>query len=93
MNKAIELTSGDREAAHGDFQTNLKTVSAVTNELLKSRGVKLLPEDIALILAVVKLTRATGGGHYNADDYIDGCCYVAAMGEAALDRIIEHGGD
>ena len=42
--------------------------------------INLLPEDVANLMAILKVARSQAGEH-NVDDYIDACGYMAIAGE------------
>ena len=47
--------------------------------------INLLPEDVANMMALLKIARTQAGQH-NPDDYVDACGYSAIAGEIAGKR-------
>jgi hypothetical protein len=83
--KASELVGGERNETHGDMATNHSNIASMWNAYLKIRrnpGSPLDGEDVALMMALLKLAR-TQTGAFNADDHVDLCGYAAVAGEIA----------
>ena len=87
---AAGLVSGDRAAQHGDKLENHRDIAALWNAYLGWRlpeGATLTPQDVALMMALLKIARTKAGGH-NADDYVDLAGYAGVAGEIA-ERLTE----
>jgi len=54
LEEALRLTSGPRHEAYGSYETETKKIADAVNAL---RGTSLTPEDIPLIMIMVKLSR------------------------------------
>ncbi len=83
LNRARELTVGDRNEAYGPPWDNLndcaKLVSAYINGKYDS-DLQLTAEDVAHFMQLVKMAR-TFHGEYRPDNYIDNAAYGAIAGE------------
>ncbi len=77
LEKAQELICGDREQTHGDAYTQLNQVASLWSTYL---GMAIWPEQVAMCMALMKISRSTQG-EYNPDDYIDLIGYAAIAGE------------
>ena len=83
LEKGIELTAGDRDKAYGDPWTNLTACAQLWEAYLSaklSHDIKLVAEDVAHMMQLVKMTR-TFHGRYHADNYVDNATYGAIAGE------------
>lgn len=84
--KAAELTGGDRARQHGaDKTANHQNIADLWNAFLRGRmilGALLSSQDVALMMALLKIARTKMGTH-NVDDYVDGAGYMAVAGEIA----------
>lgn len=85
LTETAALVSGDRHAQHGDKRENHQNIARLWNAYLGWRlpeGAALTPQDVALMMALLKIARTKTGAH-NIDDYRDGCGYLAIAGELA----------
>ncbi len=89
--KAASLVSGEREDQHGDKFVNFGNIAILWNAFLAIRDRQaptpvnaytppLRGEDVAKMMALLKLARMESGAH-NPDDAIDFCGYAAIAGE------------
>ena len=56
------------------------------------RGRKIRPEDVAILMALLKIARIQTG-RFKADSYIDACGYIALAGELSADPLGDDWGD
>lgn len=82
LEKALELTSGDRAKQHGDKYDNHANVAALWSAFL---DVPVTPAQVALMMVLVKVARTKSGAH-NTDDYVDAAGYAAIACEIARDN-------
>jgi hypothetical protein len=69
----------DRAATHGDAESNFGLIACYWSAHLDA-GIG--PEDVAIMMTLMKLARAKANpGH--ADNWVDGCGYLACGGEIA----------
>ncbi len=80
LDRAKELITGDRAAAHGDPLPNHQNIARLWEAYL---GVEVTPQDVALMMALLKVARTQTGPH-NPDNYHDLAGY-AALAEAMAD--------
>lgn len=81
LSRASNLVTGDREKQHGnkvDNHTNIARFWSAYLQCIKTN--ELSPENVAMMMALLKVARTTLGNH-NPDDYIDGSAYVGIAGE------------
>ena len=82
--KAADLVSGDRAATHGDMAENFARIGDLWSAYLGKRlDTSLSAVDVGNMMALLKIAR-TLSGQVNADDFVDGCGYMACAGEIAL---------
>lgn len=95
LQTAIKLTTGDRDKTYGSPVENMGTTAELFEGYFRARGWvvdhevgQVTAEDVAVILALLKLGRVATGLNHNlpphADNYIDGACYTAIAGECAF---------
>jgi hypothetical protein len=89
LNKAAELTCGDRNKAYGEPYGNLTNISRLWTAYLIGRygeyymdNVELTAEDVAWLNVLQKMAR-TFSGKVSPDTYIDAASYSAIAGECA----------
>ena len=83
LDTAKEYVTKDRAATHGDAERNFGLIAAYWSAHL-NKNIK--PHDVAVMMTLLKLARARGNpGH--ADNWIDGCGYLALGGEAAAEEV------
>ncbi len=92
LERAIDLTCGDRNKTYGDPTNNMTRLAALMNAYLGDRmygGVEspyLTPVDAAAFNVLIKLSRvAANPGHY--DSWLDMAAYAAIGAETALNTI------
>lgn len=78
--RARELAD-ERSSVHGDFRAQHGTAAALWSAYL---GVPVTAEEVAVCLALLKLSR-TQHGEANPDDWIDAVGYLAGAAECAGD--------
>lgn len=83
LTDAAALVQGDRQKAYGDPQENFLRITRLWNAYLSNRsGMLLKEEDVAMMMALVKVARAQGPEN-KEDNYIDGAAYIALAGQLA----------
>jgi hypothetical protein len=79
LNTAKEYVTKDRAATHGDAEKSFGLIAAYWSAHLDAY---VGPEDVAIMMTLMKLARAKANpGH--ADNWVDGCGYLACGGEIA----------
>lgn len=83
LDAAKEIINGEREGNYGDAYTNFDTIADLWHTYLKRRGPgPLLAEDVALMMALVKVARlASQPTHW--DSWLDIAGYAALGAEVA----------
>jgi hypothetical protein len=76
LQKAIDLTMGDRNVQNGDPRENHERIAKIWSVVL---NIEVEPYQVALCMAGLKLARLA----YNPldDSFIDGAAYLAIAGE------------
>jgi hypothetical protein len=74
---ATQYVTKDRAATHGDAERNFEMIAAYWSTHL---GVEILPADVAVMMTLLKIARI-GSNARNADNWVDGCGYLACGGE------------
>ena len=89
LNKAAELTAGDRDVSYGEPYHNLTNIARLWTAYLIGRygefymdNVELTAEDVAWLNVLQKMAR-TFSSKATPDNYIDAACYSAIAGECA----------
>lgn len=86
ISKAADLVSGDRQNTHGDKTENHENIAALWNAyMMRKHGTPatmLSAQDVALMMALLKVARTIAGSH-NSDDYVDLAGYAGVAGEIA----------
>ena len=77
LDQATALTTGDRNAQHGNPYPNHDNIARIWSVIL---GRHIQPYEVALCMAGLKLARLAGNPD-NMDSYIDGAAYLAIAGE------------
>jgi len=83
LEQTEKLVSGDRNKKHGDKIENHENIARLWQAYLQNKfklQVKILPEDVANLMALLKIARTQAGEH-NIDDYVDACGYISISGE------------
>lgn len=79
LETAAQYVSVDRAATHGDAERNFNTIAAYWSIHL---GTIVTATDVAAMMTLLKLARLKANAG-NADNWIDGCGYLACGGEIA----------
>jgi hypothetical protein len=85
---AKKLVSEDREKQNGNKVINHENIARYWTTFLQNKfklNLVILPEDVANLMALLKIARTQAGEH-NEDDYVDACGYVAIAAEIASNR-------
>jgi hypothetical protein len=88
LDKVKNLLNEDREKTHGNKIVNHENIARLWTGYLINKfrfNIILLPEDVANLMALLKIARTQNGEH-NIDDYIDSCGYAAIAGEITENR-------
>jgi sugar-specific transcriptional regulator TrmB len=80
LSEASALVDGDREAEHGDFQSNAMTIARYWNAHLGTSDSFIKPHDVPTMLALMKLARSIQKPE-GMDNYRDAAGYIALAGE------------
>lgn len=85
LENAIECVCKSRENEYGTPEDNFKIISDLWNvylnkKCIKINNIKITPEDVAIMMALLKIARITNG-NFKEDSYIDCCGYIACAGE------------
>lgn len=81
LDTAKEYVTKDRAATHGDAERNFGLIATYWSAHL---DVKITASDVAVMMTLFKLARAKGN-IANAENWIDGCGYLACGGEIATE--------
>ena len=79
LDTAKDYVTKDRAATHGDAERNFGLIAAYWSAHL---NVNIRAHDVAVMMTLLKLARAKSNPKH-ADNWIDGCGYLALGGEAA----------
>ena len=79
LDTAKEYVTKDRASTHGDAESNFAMIALYWSAHL---DVYIKPEDVAVMMTLMKLARAKANPKH-ADNWIDGCGYLACGGEIA----------
>ena len=79
LDTAKQYVTKDRAATHGDAERNFGLIAAYWSAHLDH---PITATDVALMMTLFKLARAKGNIG-NAENWIDGCGYLACGGEIA----------
>jgi hypothetical protein len=82
LDTAKEYVMVDRAATHGDAESNFGLIAAYWSAHLE---VEITAVDVSIMMTLFKLARAKGNP-WNAENYIDGCGYLACGGEIATEQ-------
>ena len=88
LDKTKNLLSEAREKVHGNKIINHENIARLWTGYLVNKfrlTLNILPEDVASMMALLKIARTQAGNH-NLDDNIDTCGYAAIAGEIADSR-------
>lgn len=79
LDTAKEYVTKDRAATHGDAESNFGLIAAYWSAHLNKN---ISAHDVAVMMTLMKLARAKANPKH-ADNWIDGCGYLACGGEIA----------
>jgi hypothetical protein len=79
LDTAKEYVTKDRASTHGDAEANFGLIAAYWSAHL-NKNIK--SHDVAVMMTLLKLARAKSNPAH-ADNWIDGCGYLACGGEIA----------
>ena len=79
LDTAKHCVTVDRANTHGDAEANFGLISAFWTAYLNKN---VTPHDVAVMMTLLKLARAKANPAH-ADNWIDGCGYLACGGEIA----------
>lgn len=89
LDEAKHIVTGERESQYGRPEDNFRTIAELWEVYLQKRCVaggfyvEILPEDVAIMMALLKVARiATGAG--KVDNYVDLAGYAACAGEIRM---------
>ena len=88
LEQTKKLVSKDREDKHGNKVENHENIARLWSGYIQNKTkllIHLLPEDVANMMALLKIARTQAGQH-NEDDYVDAVGYCAISGEIANKR-------
>jgi len=80
LDTAKVLVTKERADQHGNMENNFATIAEYWSTHL---GFQVLPTDVGVMMALLKMARIKSNPR-NADNYIDGCGYLACAGEIAV---------
>lgn len=75
LREADDLINGDRQAAYGAPYDNFRRWSNICKATERERIMDLTPADLALIMALGKISRETNS--HKRDNQVDGAAYLA----------------
>lgn len=88
LDTAKKCVCGDRQEDYGSAEDNFETIATLWEVYLERKCVSsnadvcLLPEDVAVMMALLKIARIASGREH-ADNWIDAAGYMACGGEIA----------
>lgn len=82
LDAARQAVTVDRAATHGDAEDNFRQIGNLWSDYL---GTEISAVDVALMLALLKIARASGNPTH-ADNWIDLAGYAACGGEIAAQK-------
>lgn len=85
LDTAKQYVTQDRAAQHGDAEDNFRRIAALWNAYLDPEGTFITPEDVAAMMALLKIARLSSNPK-NMDSWTDGAGYLACGGEIAHGR-------
>ena len=80
LQKAEKCVNGDRDLKYGKPENNFKLIAAYWGVHL---GVYLMPEDVAVMLALMKIARLKSSEFESEDSWVDLAGYAACGAEIA----------
>ena len=86
LETAKKCVCGDREQDYGSPERSFDVIARLWNAYLEDRMTIMLgAKDVALMMALFKIARIMTG-HGKADNWVDGCGYLACGGEIEGDE-------
>lgn len=85
LDTAKEYVTKDRAATHGDAEDNFQRIADLWNAWLQPEAA-VTAVDVAVMMTLLKIARI-GSNEGNADNWIDGCGYLACGAEIAARRL------
>lgn len=86
LETAKKCVCGDREQDYGSPERSFDVIARLWNAYLEERMTIMLDaKDVALMMALFKIARIMTG-HGKADNWVDGCGYLACGGEIEGDE-------
>ena len=79
LEEAGKCVCGRREQDYGSPESNFKRIADLWSVYT---GITILPVDVAMMMALLKVARVKGGGG-TGDNYVDLAGYAACAGEIA----------
>lgn len=76
---ATDYVTKDRAETHGDAERNFELIARYWSAHL---GAEINATDVAIMMTLLKVARLKGSAS-NADNWVDGCGYLACGGEIA----------
>ena len=86
LQEATRLTTDAREKTHGTMADNLGCIADLWNAYLKGKWHSLNGSDVALMMTLVKVSRAKNNPCH-ADNWVDGAGYMACGGEIGTETV------
>ena len=83
LDAALKCVCGDRERDYGSPRKNFTVAAKLCGAYL---GIEITPDDVAVLLALIKISRIQRGEGVKDDTYIDLAGYAAIAGELAGER-------
>lgn len=81
LETAKKCVCGDRDKQYGSPERSFDVIARMWNAYLEDRMTIMLDaKDVALMMALFKIARIMTG-HGKADNWVDGCGYLACGGE------------
>lgn len=93
LEAARKCVCGDREEDYGSPENNFANIAKLWEVYLREKcvsleaGVNICPEDVAAMMALLKIGRIMGG--YKEDSFVDACGYLACAGEIATEQQLD----
>lgn len=86
LQAAEKCVCGDRDQDYGNPERSFDVIARLWNAYLEDRmAIMLDAKDVALMMALFKTARIMTG-HGKADNWVDGCGYLACGGEIEGDE-------
>lgn len=90
LEEAAKVVGGDRQRSHGAPERNFATIARYWGLWLGDRLTgRLTPADVAMMMALLKVSRIQSGTSGFSDHYVDMAGYAALAGELAHQEPLE----